>query len=48
MGHRRVDWTDEAVRFWVVLSYLIVYRLDSRPLQVVRILHGARNVPTLI
>ena len=48
LGYRRPDWTDEPVRFWAVRSYVIVYRPDSQPLQVVRIIHGARDVPRLI
>lgn len=44
IGHHRKDLTDKPVRFWPVYSYLIVYRPESRPLQVVRVLHGARDV----
>ena len=34
-GHWRKDLTNEAVRFFPVYSYLIVYRPDTKPLQVV-------------
>ena len=44
MGHLREDVTDEPLRFWSLYSYLIVYRPDPRPLQVVRVLHGARDL----
>jgi plasmid stabilization system protein ParE len=44
MGHLREDLVDEPVRFWPVYSYLIVYRDDIRPIQIVRVLHGARDV----
>jgi antitoxin ParD1/3/4 len=47
-GHRRADMGDRAVRFWPEGSYLIVYREKSVPLQVVAILHGARDVPSVI
>ncbi len=48
IGHLRADVTDEPVRFWAVHSYLIVYRPETRPLQVVRVLHGARDLPAAI
>jgi toxin ParE1/3/4 len=37
-GHSRTDLTDENVRFFPVYSYLIVYRPQTKPLQVVSIL----------
>ncbi len=48
MGHIRKDLVDESLRFWSVYSYLILYRPDSRPLQVIRVLHGARDVETIL
>ena len=45
IGHLRADVTDEPLRFWAVHSYLIVYRPETRPLQVIRVLHGARDLP---
>ena len=47
-GHWRKDLTDEAVRFFPVYSYLIVYRPETKPLQVVSILHGHRNVEQIL
>ena len=47
-GHRREDLTDKAVRFWRVRSYLIVYRPDTDPLEIVAVLHGARDIPRLL
>lgn len=43
-GHSRKDLTPEAVKFYSVYSYLIVYRLETKPLQIVSILHGRRDV----
>jgi len=43
-GHWRYDLTDHNVRFFPVYSYLVVYRPDTKPLQVVSILHGRRDV----
>jgi len=46
-GHRRDDLTDEDVRFWSVLSYLIAYDPTIRPIGVARVLHAARDLETL-
>jgi len=48
MGHLREDVADESLRFWAVYSYLIVYRPDTRPLQIIRVVHGARDIPTVL
>lgn len=47
-GHRRADMGDRRIRFWPQGSYLIVYGEESVPLQIVAILHGARDVPSVI
>ena len=46
-GHTRRDLTQRDVRFWPVRSYLVVYR-EKAPLQIVAILHGARDIPSII
>ena len=43
MGQTRADLTNEDVRVWVVHRYLIVYRATSEPIEIVRVLHGARD-----
>lgn len=48
IGHSRDDLADESLRIWPVFSYLIIYRPETRPVQVVRVIHGARNVPMVI
>jgi plasmid stabilization system protein ParE len=48
IGHTRADLADEGVRFWPVFSYLVIYRSDTRPIQVVRVLHGKRDVRRLL
>ena len=47
-GHWRKNLTEKAVKFFPVYSYLIVYRADIRPLQVVSILHGRRDVERIL
>ena len=47
-GHRRPDLTDQPVRFWPVYSYLIVYDPEKRPIEIVRVLHGARDIREIL
>lgn len=47
IGHLRQDLTDQPVRFWPVDDYLIIYGYSGRRLEVVRVLHGARDVTRL-
>jgi len=44
VGHYREDLLDKGYRFWNASSYLIVYRWQVHPIQVIAIVHGARNV----
>jgi antitoxin ParD1/3/4/toxin ParE1/3/4 len=48
VGHSRKDLTDEPVSFFPVYSYLIVFRPETKPLQVVAILHGYRDVEQIL
>jgi plasmid stabilization system protein ParE len=48
LGHLRKDLTSQPVRFWPIYSYLIIYDPAVRPLEVVRILSGYRDVATLL
>jgi plasmid stabilization system protein ParE len=46
-GHGRKDLTSLPVRFWTILrypNYVIVYDPEARPLNIIRILHGARDL----
>jgi plasmid stabilization system protein ParE len=43
IGHLREDLTEEPLRFLPVWSYLVIYRLTD-PVEVVRVVHGARDV----
>ena len=47
-GHRRRDLTSAEVKFFSVYSYLIVYRPSTKPLQIVSILHGRRDVEAIL
>jgi|SRR6266568_7665085 len=47
-GHWRKDLTNENVKFFPIYSYLIVYRPETQPLQIVSILHGRRDVQQIL
>jgi len=50
-GQTRKDLTHLPVRFWVVHpypNYMLVYDPESRPVQIIRILHGARDLPRML
>ena len=47
-GHWRKDLTSKYVRFFSVYSYLIVYRPETIPLQIIAIIHGRRDVERVL
>jgi plasmid stabilization system protein ParE len=48
IGHWREELADQRHKFFLVYSYLIVYRHETKPLQVIRILHAARDVQAIL
>ena len=51
IGTKRQDITALPVRFWTVTkfpNYVIVYRPDTAPLQVVAVLHGKRDLKEIL
>ena len=48
MGHWREDLTDKRYRFLLVYSYLVVYRHETKPLQIIRVLHASRDVQSIL
>jgi antitoxin ParD1/3/4/toxin ParE1/3/4 len=48
IGHTRTDVKDTRIRFWSVYSYLIVYRSEADNLMVLRIVHGSRDLRSLL
>lgn len=51
MGTKRQDITPLPVRFWTITkfpNYVIVYRPETVPLQVVAILHGKRDLKRVL
>lgn len=48
MGHRREDLTSYNVLFWPVGSYLVIYRADRRPIEIVAVTQGSRDIPAFL
>jgi toxin ParE1/3/4 len=46
MGRERIDIAP-LVRSFPVNNYLIFYRLIEEGIEIVRVIHGARNIPNL-
>jgi antitoxin ParD1/3/4 len=48
IGHWREELTDKRHRFFLVYSYLIVYRHETKPLQIIRVLHAGRDLQSIL
>jgi plasmid stabilization system protein ParE len=51
LGSKRSEITPLPVRFWTVArfpNFIVVYRPDTRPLQVIAVLHGKRDLKALL
>jgi plasmid stabilization system protein ParE len=44
LGHFRQTLLDQRHRFWKIWSYLIVYRWEVTPIQIIAIVHDARDL----
>jgi plasmid stabilization system protein ParE len=47
-GHRREDRTSHPVLFWPVGAYLIIYRAERRPIEIVAVTQGSRDIPAFL
>jgi len=48
MGHFREDLLDRRHKFWSVHSYVIVYRWKTKPIEIIAIVHGARDLDAFL
>ena len=51
LGSKRSEITPLPVRVWTVTrspNFIVVYRPETKPLQVVAVLHGMRDIKTLL
>jgi plasmid stabilization system protein ParE len=49
IGQERSDLTTKAVRFWPVHhNYMIIYKPDTKPVQIIRIYNNARDINSIL
>jgi plasmid stabilization system protein ParE len=48
IGHKRADLTPEAVLFWPVGAYLIIYRAQHQPIEIIAVTQGSRDIPAFL
>jgi antitoxin ParD1/3/4/toxin ParE1/3/4 len=48
MSHKREDLTQYPVLFWPVGSYLVIYRAEVRPIEIVAVTQSARDIPAFL
>jgi plasmid stabilization system protein ParE len=48
MGHTRADLTPLPLLFWAVGTYLIIYRAQRRPVEIVAVTQGSRDIPAFL
>ena len=51
LGSKRTEVTLLPVRFWTVTrfpNFIVVYRPDTKPLQIVAVLYGKRDLKSLL
>ena len=45
MGHKREDLTRFPILFWPIGAYLVIYRTQSGPIEIVAVTQGSRDIP---
>ena len=48
MGQKREDLTRYPVLFWPVGSYLVIYRAEGGPIEIVAVTQGSRDIPAFL
>ena len=48
MGFQRMRLTGKDIRWWPVFRYLILYRNHDETVQILRVLHSARNLDYIL
>jgi plasmid stabilization system protein ParE len=48
MGHKREDLTLLPVLFWPVGAYIIIYRAQFTPIEIVAVTQGSRDIPAFL
>ncbi len=50
-GHSRPDLTDRPLLFWTITrypNYVVVYRTERAPVQIIAVMHGKRNIQRIL
>lgn len=47
MGVRKPLLTDDAIRWWPVFQFLVVYDAERTPIDILRVIHGVRDFARL-
>ena len=47
-GHTRKDLTKRPVLFFLLYSFLVIYQPDVKPLRIIAVLRGRRNVTRIL
>jgi plasmid stabilization system protein ParE len=48
IGHYHEELLSRKYRFWNFYSYVVVYVWDARPIQVIAVVHGARDLAVFL
>ncbi len=48
MGHKRDDLTVYPVLFWPVGAYIIIYRAERHPIEIVAVTQGSLDIPAFL
>ena len=48
MGHKREDLTTYPLLFWPVGAYLVIYRAEHLPIEIVAVTRGSRDIPAFL
>lgn len=47
-GHQRTDLTKRKVLFFPLYSFLVIYQADTRPIRIMAVFRGRRNIKRLL
>ncbi len=47
-GHTRKDLTTRAVLFFPLYSFMVIYQPDARPIRILAVLRGSRNLKRIL
>jgi plasmid stabilization system protein ParE len=48
IGHTRKDLTNLAIKFWPIGTYLILYRVRNKQVEIIAVTHGVRDIPLFL